>query len=376
MAKEEKNPLAEALAEFNNYEEPKVITLKSKVLNGILNGGLPEGSVIQFAAGSGTGKSTIALDISRELCQQNYKVLYIDAEKGINKSQLKGTSILPYLGNTKKNQGSFNIVKEYDCNKVKQVIEAVCPKNKNGTCAKRLVDCIVLDSIGALDSGIYNTSNASINNIKVGGHTKSIKALVMFINGIAIDYGITFILINHTLKDIGSFFPTEHIVGGDTPKFLSDVVIKLKTSGSPICNAEGVPMAQKVTAEAVKSRLGPGKVKVPFYVLLGKGISNLYTYRDILETMDTEYDGKKVKTLTITAGSSLNHLYLNGQDYTFAKKDDAVKMIAQHYADVDKLIPQEMFLLNNSDDSNDMSVTSITQNNDDELDEIEDLANE
>ena len=106
MAKEEKNPLAEALAEFNNYEEPKVITLKSKVLNGILNGGLPEGSVIQFAAGSGTGKSTIALDISRELCQQNYKVLYIDAEKGINKSQLKGTSILPYLGNTKKNQGS------------------------------------------------------------------------------------------------------------------------------------------------------------------------------------------------------------------------------------------------------------------------------
>ena len=51
MAKEEKNPLAEALAEFNNYEEPKVITLKSKVLNGILNGGLPEGSVIQFAEG-------------------------------------------------------------------------------------------------------------------------------------------------------------------------------------------------------------------------------------------------------------------------------------------------------------------------------------
>ena len=92
--------------------------------------------------------------------------------------------------------------------------------------------------------------------------------------------------------------------------------------------------------------------------------------------MDAYYGGKKVTILTITAGSSLNHLYLNGQDYTFAKKDDAVKMIAQHYAEVDKLIPQDMFLLNNSDDSDNTSINSITQNNDDEPDEIEDLANE
>ena len=36
MAKNENNPLAEALASYHSYDKPEVIKLKSKVLNGVL----------------------------------------------------------------------------------------------------------------------------------------------------------------------------------------------------------------------------------------------------------------------------------------------------------------------------------------------------
>ena len=45
---------------MNPFSETTYYPIKNKVLNGLLGGnGLPKGSVIQIAAGSGTGKSTI-----------------------------------------------------------------------------------------------------------------------------------------------------------------------------------------------------------------------------------------------------------------------------------------------------------------------------
>lgn len=364
----------EAMADggYNTFTAPKIIKLKSKVLNGLLNGGLPEGSVIQLAAGSGTGKSTIALDISRELCQQKYKVLYIDVEKGLNPSQLTGTGVMPFFNNQKKNQGAFYIAREYDCNRIKHLVDTMCPRNKDNSPKKPLVNCIVLDSIGALDSGIYNDAKSDINNPKVGGDTKTIKILMKYFNGIAIDFGITFILINHTLKSIG-LFPTENPVGGSAPQYLSDVVLKLKAVGKPLTNAAGVPVAQQVTAEAIKSRFGPGKLKQPFYVSLGKGISNLYTYKDILENMTVEFEGKKVKALTITSGNSANHLYLHGKDIAFNGKDlkTIATLIKDNYTEIDKMIPDSMFMLDNSEFEN-VAQTNLATNSDD-FDEPDDI---
>lgn len=362
--KEESNALAQALASYNSYDEPEVIKLKSKVLNGVLGGGLPIGSVIQLAASSGSGKSTIALDISRELCQLGKKVLYIDVEKGLNPSNLKGTGVEPF-----RLKGSFVPVQEYKANNIYHLIKDVLPKDKRG---KALVDCIVLDSLGAINVGLYDDEKSDITVQRVGGSTKTLKALMIEINGIAIDYKITFIIINHTQKDINAFFPTENPVGGSAPIYLSDAVIKLTSLGKPLTNSNGIPVAQKVQAEAIKSRFGIGKVKKPFYIRLGKGISNLYTYQDILQELEVEVDGKMKKMLTITPGSSANHLYINGNDYSFIGKDNAIKVIVDHYDEIDKFIDDDYFTITNDESSIKSTLTDVS---DDELDldDIEDF---
>lgn len=362
--KEEQNPLAQALSDYKVYDEPEVIKLKSKVLNGVLGGGLPVGSVVQLAASSGSGKSTIALDISRELCQQGKKVLYIDVEKGLNPSNLKGTDVEPF-----RQKGTFVPVQEYKANEIYKLIKAVLPKDKRG---KALVDCIVLDSLGAISAGLYDGDNADITVQRVGGSTKTLKALMIEINGIAIDHKITFIIINHTQKDINAFFPTENPVGGSAPMYLSDVVIKLTSLGKPIVNSKGIPVAQKVQAEAIKSRFGIGKVKKPFYIRLGRGISNLYTYQDILQEIEIEIDGKMKKMLSITPGNSANHLYLNGNDYSFIGKDNAIKVIIDHYDEIDKLIDDSYFTIDNDESANSSSLNDISDDIDD-LDSIEDF---
>lgn len=360
--KEELDSLSQALADFNTYDEPEVLKLKSKVLNGVLGGGLPVGSVIQLAAGSGSGKSTIALDISRELCQQGKKVLYIDVEKGLNPSNLKGTGVEPF-----RLKGTFVPAQEYKANKIYNLIRACLPKDKRG---KALVDCIVLDSLGAINVGLYDDDKADITVQRVGGSTKTLKALMIEINGIAIDHKITFIIINHTQKDINAFFPTENPVGGSAPIYLSDVVIKLTPLGKPLTNSKGIPVAQKVQAEAIKSRFGIGKVKRPFYICLGKGISNLYTYLDILQELDTEIDGKTKKMLTITPGSSSNHLYLDGKDYTFQGKDNAIEVIKQHYNEIDKFIDDKYFVIDNGET---VQPVLISESEDEEIEDLSEL---
>ena len=65
------------------------------------------------------------------------------------------------------------------------------------------------------------------------------------------------------MQAIGSYIPTENALGGRAPAYLSDIVLRLTKSGSPIKEKHlhpltgetvEIPVAQKIYAEAIKSR--------------------------------------------------------------------------------------------------------------------------
>src|SRR5699024_2935060 len=102
----------EDLVKLNPFTKTEYYPIKNKVLNGLLGGkGLPKGSVLHIAAGSGTGKSTICLrDICLDLLQQGQDVAYIDADMGINENMLVTTEVKPFLNNTDKSKGGTFLV--------------------------------------------------------------------------------------------------------------------------------------------------------------------------------------------------------------------------------------------------------------------------
>lgn len=206
---EKQEELDNLIKDFNIFDcnNVEVLIFKNPVLNALFNGskdkgGFAIGSVAQIAAESGAGKTTLALNICREVLFQGKKVLYIDAEGGLNENQLESTGVKNFVVNKQ-----MLILRENDCQQINEFLQKIS-KHK-------LYDFVILDSLGALDSGIYKIDggNVNINNPKVGADTKSTKALMKNISAIAMKDKISFILINHVAKDLGSYIPTNKPTG-------------------------------------------------------------------------------------------------------------------------------------------------------------------
>ena len=140
-------------------EDPEKIQLENPVLMGMFNGGLPRRSVVQIAAQSGAGKSTLAVQIARECIAQNLKVAYIDAEGGLNTNMLQTMKVYNEVYSKSNPNGRLFIFNESDCGDVNDLLNTIAENN--------LADVIILDSLGALDSGIYDLGGTNANTPKV-----------------------------------------------------------------------------------------------------------------------------------------------------------------------------------------------------------------
>lgn len=311
------------------------IVFKNPVLNGMFNDGLNIGSVVQIAAESGTGKSTLALEIAREMCEQKYRVAYIDTEGGINSNMLDTMGLIPYTYSEKNNpNGIFTVFRNNDCGKVNVLVQTLSNNH--------LTDIIIIDSLGALDSGLYKEDGTDANTPKVGGDSKSLKILLKTINGLAIskDTKTTFICINHTAKSIGTYIPTEAPVGGQASIYLSDIVILLKKESSDFTKSTN--LGQKVTYKATKSRFGYGNTKVPFYILYGKGICLPLTYREIIEDISVTYNDEPHKLVEMHGGGN-GSMYIDNQEFKFRGENQLMKLIGENFKAISKLIPKDIF---------------------------------
>lgn len=317
---------------FNLWtEEPEKLAFNNPVLNGMFNGGISRRSVIQIAAQSGVGKSTLAIVMAKELCEKGENVLYIDAEKGLNVNMMMSTGIYKYLRHKDNPTGNFIVVSECDCTAVNNLINEVC---NSEACS-----FIILDSLGSLDSGIYDIGGTDANNPKVGADTKSIKIIMKTMNKCSMEHNTSFICINHLAQSIGTYIPTENPTGGRAPIYLSDIVIKLTKKSSEF---EKQNLGQKVEYEAIKSRQGAGKTKVPFYIRFGQGIAMIPTYREIIENVDITFNGEPHKLLE-TRGGGNGSLYIKDEEFKFRGEAQLMKLISSNYEYIKSLVPWKTF---------------------------------
>lgn len=320
---------------LDNYnfikEKPEKVKLKNPIFNGMFHGGIPLGSRIQIVAQSGVGKTVLTLQLCKELLDLKYKVLYIDVEKGVTENMLQNVGVSKYLYQDNYKKGTFYHLAECDCNVINSVIQDF---SDNG-----YADIIVVDSLGALTSGIYKGDNGSdVNNPKVGADSRSIKIVMKTINDLVIHNKTTFILINHLAQTIGSYIPTEKPVGGRAPQYLSDIIIHLTSKKSPFDSS----VVQKVEFEATKDRFGQGKCKVPFYIRPGYGIFLPLSYREVVEDIDVVCN-KKPHKLVEMKGAGYGTMFLNDKEIKFRGETQLCTLITENLSAIGKYISPKIF---------------------------------
>lgn len=177
----------------------------------VLGGGLVQGSLVLIAGDPGIGKSTILLQSSGELCQQNKKVLYVSAEESASQIKLRADR----LNISHKNlfiypQTNFESIKA-------QIL-------------KERPDVVVVDSIQAIYSSEIQSSAGSVSQIR-----ECCNALMQ----LAKQENITIIVIGHVTKE-------GNIAGPKVLEHMVDTVIQF----------EGDKYKSYRILRAVKNRFG------------------------------------------------------------------------------------------------------------------------
>lgn len=125
----------------------------------ILNGGIELGGCYAIASPPGGGKSTLALQICKNMCDSGRFVIYLDIEQGLKPVQLEGAGLTKYLepvdGEEHPRFRPINTIYGYsDCQKaIRDIIEM----KKEGICN---YDMIVADSLSSLVSKTIEEGDA------------------------------------------------------------------------------------------------------------------------------------------------------------------------------------------------------------------------
>jgi len=192
-------------------------------LSGSLFGGIANNRSIGIAGDPSTGKTFLAMNITREAQKQDYDVIYCDTEGAIDKNSAKKFGVDPTRVRYQPIK-TINDFKIFTTNIIGKVKEA----RKDGAEPKIM---IILDSLGMLSTD-KETGDAikGKSAMDMGLRSKEMRSLFRVITLDLTGVRIPLVCTNHTTTGgIGGFMPTKEASGGDGPIFsMSNVVMLSK----------------------------------------------------------------------------------------------------------------------------------------------------
>jgi DNA repair protein RadA/Sms len=180
-------------------------------LDRVLGGGIVQGSLVLVGGDPGIGKSTLLLQMCREIIKKSKKVLYISGEESLSQIKMRAER----LGVT---SGELLLLCETDLDLIEEVIRKINP------------DIVVIDSIQTMFKEEVTSAPGSVSQVR-----EATGALMRIAKGI----GITVFIIGHVTK--------EGVVAG--PRVLEHMV-------DTVLYFEGDNYAAYRILRAVKNRFG------------------------------------------------------------------------------------------------------------------------
>lgn len=144
-----------------------------KELDRVLGGGLVKGSLILVGGDPGIGKSTLLLQVCKNVCNNGLKMLYISGEESMQQIKLRANRM-----------GEFNENLSLLCETNLEVVRGVIEKEKP--------DMVVIDSIQTMYDEDVSSAPGSVTQVR--------QATSVFMQ-IAKGLGITVFIVGHVTKE-------------------------------------------------------------------------------------------------------------------------------------------------------------------------------
>ncbi len=198
-------------------------------LDRVLGGGIVRGSLVLVGGDPGIGKSTLLLQMCREIAAQQKKILYISGEESLSQIKMRAER-LGVFG------GELFLLCETDLDMVEEVIQKHTP------------DIVIIDSIQTMFKEEVSAAPGSVSQVR-----EATAALMR----IAKDSGITIFIIGHVTK--------EGVVAG--PRVLEHMV-------DTVLYFEGDNYASYRVLRAVKNRFGSTN-EIGVFEMQGSGLAEV-----------------------------------------------------------------------------------------------------
>lgn len=275
MSKAAQDNLDKLMQEFGATEDQERLSSASIVLDALLGGGVPLGLFVEIYSASGLGKTTSVLHCCRAACAQGKKVVYLDFEQAVNKSQLDGIKLTEFI-----EKKQFFLMQPVTFEDAEMIIDKLTGMED--------LAYIVIDSITAMLPG--KMTEKSIADVEPGLHARFASTFLIKYKSWCKQNNVTFFFVNQVRTKLNfRGMSREESAGGNAQKFYMDIRIELRLSSrleKKMLTSEGEQVVQygsNVTAMTIKNKYGPCFVPVILTILYGKGISNVFAYRRWLE---------------------------------------------------------------------------------------------
>ena len=144
-------PKATSIKNVSSSEDTRIVT-KIGELDRVLGGGIVKGSLVLVGGDPGIGKSTLLLEMCKNLVENDEKVLYVSGEESV--SQIKSRAVRLGITEGSSSEEKLMLLSDNDIDNIETQIDSIG------------AEIVVIDSIQTIEAGNVDTAPGNVSQVR------------------------------------------------------------------------------------------------------------------------------------------------------------------------------------------------------------------
>jgi len=258
-------------------------------------GGLPRGRFVEIYGPEASGKTTLVLEIIKNVQESKGKALFIDMEHALDSIYAKQVGVdvdKLFISQPDYGEQAFEIAEKF--------------------CKTNAFDLIAIDSAAALITKAE--IEGDMGDVQMGSQARLMSQALRKLTSFISKTKTCFVFTNQLREKIGIMFGNPEVTpGGRALKFWSSVRMEIRRKTT--VKQGDIAVANIVQAKVQKNKVAPPFRHADFKIVFGKGIARSESILDVATQCGViERSGTWFKSLKALGGIPINEKFANGMD--------------------------------------------------------------